>query len=335
MKRIERTPSRSLLAIAALAFTLSAQPAFAVCGDGILDDGEDCDGGACCVECSFAPAETVCRPAVNAACDVEEACTGVDADCPADVLVGCTDTDGVGCTVPTCNVDGSCSETDTCEQICRGPGFWSTHSGEEKEAANIGQAVIDGAGGLEVCGQSITATSAIGGLDSALEALCVRTRGVKERQLYRALVTTALNCAISEGGSCDQILDRFVDVSFSDCSALCAGDRVEEGPTAAECRKQLGCFNKGGRLVDGECALGTCAVDTGTACGASYGDCPLVDELPQDCVRFDGNCSDSELCSTDFESAAQVCPDKKRASSPKTCKAARANQCTIDGCDPA
>ena len=88
-------------------------------------------------------------------------------------------------------------------------------------------------------------------------------------------------------------------------------------------------------LVDGECALGTCAVDTDTACGADHGACPLVDDLPQDCVPFDGNCSDEELCSTDFESPAQVCPEKKRASSPKACKAARVNQCTIDGCDPA
>lgn len=332
--RIFSTGPGTFLATAALALTLAATPAFAVCGDGTLDEGEDCDGGACCVECSFTPAETVCRPAVSETCDVAEACTGDSADCPADVLVGCSDGDGLECTVPTCNEDGSCSETDECRQICRGPGFWGTHSGDEKNAVNIGQAVIDGAEGLEVCGQSITATTAIGTLDSALEALCVRTQGERDRQLYRHLVATALNCAISEGGDCDDVVGRFVDVDFSACNALCAGDPVEEGPTSAECRRQLACFNKGGRIVEGECALGTCAVDTETACGAAYGACPAIDEQPQDCVRFDGNCSDADLCSTDFESDAQVCPDKKRASSPKACRDARKNQCTIDSCTP-
>jgi PKD repeat protein len=56
------------------------------CGNGQLDAGEDCDGGACCTSgCQFASAVTVCRPAAGA-CDVAENCSGTSATCPADVL---------------------------------------------------------------------------------------------------------------------------------------------------------------------------------------------------------------------------------------------------------
>jgi hypothetical protein len=58
----------------------------AVCGNGIVEDGESCDGGACCtVACSFASAASVCRGSAGA-CDVAEACTGSTADCPADTF---------------------------------------------------------------------------------------------------------------------------------------------------------------------------------------------------------------------------------------------------------
>lgn len=332
---VQRYGSKGFFAAAAVALLLSAPAAWAACGDGILDDGEQCDGGACCQgDCTFTPVDTVCRPAVNVACDVDEVCSGASAECPADVLVGCSDQDGIDCTVPTCEASGECVEADQCVETCRGPGFWSTHSGSEHDAVNIGQSVIDAVGPLEICGQTIGGTTDVGSLDSALEALCVKTEGVKERQLYRQLVTAALNCAISEGGDCDQILGRFVDVNFSDCSALCAGTPVMDGPTLKECKSQLACFNTGGRLIEGQCAKGTCAEAPGTFCGAAYGDCPLVDDLPQECVPFEDNCADVGLCNQDLDVPATICPDKTRASSPKTCTMARKNTCTIDSCEP-
>ncbi|KAH8055632.1 metalloendopeptidase [Aureococcus anophagefferens] len=80
----------------------------AICGDGIVDAGEACDVGlfiedACCRDdCSlepaacaaadaccdgglFAAAGTVCRAAVDDACDDEETCTGASGDCPTDL----------------------------------------------------------------------------------------------------------------------------------------------------------------------------------------------------------------------------------------------------------
>jgi hypothetical protein len=75
-----------------------------VCGDGVLDTvlGEGCDlarlngtpGVAATPPVSFLPSDTVCRPSVGV-CDVQETCTGADAECPADVGAADTDLDGV------------------------------------------------------------------------------------------------------------------------------------------------------------------------------------------------------------------------------------------------
>ena len=69
------------------------------CGDGVLQDGEECDPGVpgvgvCCdadchpipgcdSSCALRPAGSMCRPATGP-CDVEEVCDGVSPACPAD-----------------------------------------------------------------------------------------------------------------------------------------------------------------------------------------------------------------------------------------------------------
>ena len=82
-----------------------------MCGNGIVEDGEDCDPGKgtnstccdvntckfksgavcdpasspCCTDqCSFAPSTQVCRPAKDAKCDQAEMCTGNSSSCPTD-----------------------------------------------------------------------------------------------------------------------------------------------------------------------------------------------------------------------------------------------------------
>ncbi|KAF8486694.1 Metallo-peptidase family M12-domain-containing protein [Gautieria morchelliformis] len=85
--------------------------ALQMCGNGIVETGEECDpgqgtnstccnpttckftagsvcdpaGSACCTQqCQFAPSTQVCRPALNPTCDIAETCNGTSATCPWD-----------------------------------------------------------------------------------------------------------------------------------------------------------------------------------------------------------------------------------------------------------
>jgi hypothetical protein len=307
------------------------------CADTPLDAGEpcqsdgnectddECDGdGECVHENNTDPCNDGLFCTENDACSAG-ACGGSPVDCSDGIE--CTDDscdeagnecdntpdngqceDGDNCTTDVCSVgEGGCVFNFTCGiDICRSPGYWQTHSGYEKSGStNVGQAVLDAVGGIEVCGQTLTTTSNGGpsyldglGLTSSLEGLCMRTRRVKQRQLYRQLTAAGLNCAIS-GGDCDTILAKYVDVSFSDCSDVCEGNPPVDGPTVGECVANLDCFNNGGQMIDGECVL----------------------DLP-------GNCHDTPLCNEGLG----VCPKKTPASSPNACKEARFNGCTIDSC---
>lgn len=86
--------------------------ALQMCGNGIVEDGEECDPGQgvnstccdattcklkagavcdpasspCCTsQCAFAPSSQVCRPAKDATCDQAEVCTGTSSACPVDI----------------------------------------------------------------------------------------------------------------------------------------------------------------------------------------------------------------------------------------------------------
>jgi hypothetical protein len=78
-----------LLTLAAL--VLNAPLAWAVCGEGVLDAGEQCDVGAdptgtcCTASCTFVAANTECRPAAGDR-DVAEVCTGLTALCPPNLF---------------------------------------------------------------------------------------------------------------------------------------------------------------------------------------------------------------------------------------------------------
>jgi hypothetical protein len=83
-----------------------------MCGNGIVEAGEDCDPGKgvnssccdvttckfrtgavcdpesslCCTsQCTFAPSTQTCRPSKDTQCDIAETCTGNSSACPADV----------------------------------------------------------------------------------------------------------------------------------------------------------------------------------------------------------------------------------------------------------
>ncbi|KAH9938983.1 Metallo-peptidase family M12B Reprolysin-like-domain-containing protein [Epithele typhae] len=112
-----------------------------MCGNGIVEDGEDCDPGLgsnstccdvstckftsgavcdpdsspCCTNtCGFAPSTQTCRPAVDSRCDTAETCTGTSSACPADVFSpngqSCG-SDGLACASGQCtSLDQQCAQ---------------------------------------------------------------------------------------------------------------------------------------------------------------------------------------------------------------------------------
>jgi len=51
----------------------------------VVEDGEDCDGGACCTSaCTYASPAITCRSSLGP-CDPAESCGGFDASCPEDI----------------------------------------------------------------------------------------------------------------------------------------------------------------------------------------------------------------------------------------------------------
>lgn len=75
----------------------------ATCGDGVVSAGEDCETGACCVNCKFAVFGTECR-AASGSCDAAEVCDGLSVECPADE----GQPDGTQCPQGFCT-NGTCS----------------------------------------------------------------------------------------------------------------------------------------------------------------------------------------------------------------------------------
>jgi len=73
-------------------------PPTPVCGNHIIENGEQCDGGDCCkADCTYSANTVTCRAAV-AECDKAETCTGSSSSCPADTFkpntVTCTESVG-------------------------------------------------------------------------------------------------------------------------------------------------------------------------------------------------------------------------------------------------
>lgn len=108
-----------------------------MCGNGILESGEECDPGAgsnsaccdpdtcrlrpgavcdpststCCTDsCQYAPRGMVCRPARDEKCDSAEVCTGESSECPEDVVIE---------NGKSCGVDGLACANGICTSVSR------------------------------------------------------------------------------------------------------------------------------------------------------------------------------------------------------------------------
>jgi len=334
--------------------------------DGNVCTSEICAGGSCthpansdpCNDNDFCTDNDVCSGGV---CDgdphdcsdavgcTNDACDSVNSECDHTAVNSNCD-DQNDCTQDICSLVNDCISTDVCSVLtCRSPGYWATHSGYEKpkqESINVGQELLDVVGGVEVCGQTITATSNAAapflaglGLESDLQGLCKRTKGVQQRQLYRQLVAAALNCALSgSNGNCNGALSGVMEVSYDDCSDVCAGNPpAVDPPSVGDCIHELDCFNNGGTIAGGQCVTGSCEVDVHLFCGGEAGDCPDLPDGPDDgdlpdpqpCINFP-NCHANPICNDGLG----FCPKKTPASSSAACKEAKFDDCTIDDCGP-
>jgi cysteine-rich repeat protein len=104
---------RSIVTAALLFVAALVPPSYAViCGDGLLDAGEDCDEGilvngtfgSCCdSDCAFVPAATTCRDSAGE-CDAVDVCSGASAACPdAKSTAECRPAAGVCDVAETCD----------------------------------------------------------------------------------------------------------------------------------------------------------------------------------------------------------------------------------------
>ncbi|XP_028359095.2 disintegrin and metalloproteinase domain-containing protein 20-like [Phyllostomus discolor] len=111
----------------------------AMCGNSVVDDGEECDCGSfkqcytnaccqsdctfrpgsacntgmCCTNCSFSPPGTLCRPIQNI-CDLPEYCLGLTSTCPEDVYLQ----DGTPCSEVSYCYHGNCTDRSVhCKEI--------------------------------------------------------------------------------------------------------------------------------------------------------------------------------------------------------------------------
>lgn len=95
-----------------------------VCGNGIVEGDEECDGGDCCTDsCTFESSATECRASAGA-CDIAETCTGTSADCPTDDVSSA----GTECRASAggCDVAETCdgSSVDCPADAFQSPGTW-------------------------------------------------------------------------------------------------------------------------------------------------------------------------------------------------------------------
>lgn len=105
----------------------------AVCGNSVVDPGEDCDlgsgngltGTCCTANCKFIPSGVTCRPAVAGGCDVAESCTGQAATCPADVVTPdggtCSANGGSTCCSGLCSLTSQVGTCNSCSIRAHGP----------------------------------------------------------------------------------------------------------------------------------------------------------------------------------------------------------------------
>jgi hypothetical protein len=195
-----------------------------VCGNGVLEDGEDCDegiangAGSCCTTaCRFRSAGATCRASAGP-CDLAETCSGDSAACPADLKSGAV------CRAAT----GACDVAESCDGV---------HDDCPRDALAVAQVVCRSAAGACDVEERCTGTSPACPADAKSTALCrgaagvcdvaERCDGVHDACPADAKAPAGTECRVA-AGDCD------VAETCDGSAAACPADAFR--PASTECR---------------------------------------------------------------------------------------------------
>jgi len=273
-----------------------------VCGNEVVETGEDCDAGdsngdasGCCSSaCAFVAAGTTCRESAGD-CDVAEACSGTAAACPADgfVVAGTTCRESAG----DCDVAEACSGT---AAACPSDGYASTGTTCRPSAGPCDAAEsCDGASTTcpsdALASAGTTCRAATGACDAAESC-----DGASTTCPADAFASAGTTCRPS-AGTCD------VAETCGGTSAACPADVV--APQGAVCRASAG------------------VCDQAEACNGTSGECP-ADAFASPatvCRAAAGSCDVAETCS----GAGPACPPNGYRPRGTVCRA------SVGACDVA
>ena len=330
----------------------------AICGNGTLETGEQCDDGnndpgdCCSAVCEFESAATVCRASADV-CDAAETCTGSSGTCPADGFepptTECRASADVCDVAETCTgasaacpADGFEAPTTECRapagvcdvaELCTGSGAACPADGFEAPTTEcrVSAGVCDVA---ELCTGS-DATCPADGFASAA-TLCRASADVCDV----AELCTGAGPACPADGFEPPTTECRAAADVCDVAELCTGtgaacpaDVFESAAT--ECRAAAGdcdvaeqCTGTGAACpADGfeppttECRAAAGVCDVAELCTGGDPNCPVDDVL-------DGvPCLDGDVCNGDETCQAGVCV----AGTTLDCD--DGNICTADSCD--
>ena len=302
----------SVAALATLLLLGLPSSAWAVCGDTVLEPGEQCEApfGGCCNQttCQLEPSGTLCRAGSGDACDPDETCTGLSDGCPSDVVLGA----GTVCYAGSgdlCDPDQVCSGNPT--EACPAP-------------ATEPATTVCRAGSSDLCDP---------------DELCPGVAGVACPADSFEPATTV--CRTGSGDVCDPD-----ELCTGVAGAACPADSVE--PVTTVCRGGSGDACDPDEMCTG-IAGQTCPADSfepaTTICRAGSGDLCDPDELctgvagqacPSDsvqpgttvCRAGSGDvCDPEELCTG---VAGQACPADSVSPGTTVCRAGSGDSCDPD-----
>ena len=344
--------------------------ATAVCGNGSIEAGEDCDDGndlngdCCSATCQFETAGSSC--ADGAFCNGDETCNGAGT-CQAGTAVDCGD--GVGCTDDSCDEGGDTCVNTPNDAGCPDDGLFCN-----------GNEFCDGVSDCSSAGDPCPA----GAVCNEETDTCDETPGCGDGN-----VDPGEDCDDGNdlNGDCCSATCQF-ETAGSSCAdgAFCNGDETCNGAgtcqagTAVDCGDGVGCTddscdeggdtcvntpNDAGCPDDGLFCNGNEFCDGVSDCSSAGDPCPAgavcneetdtCDETPgcgdgnvdpgEDCD--DGNTQDGDCCSgsCQFEPAGSSCEDGEFCNGDETCDGAGTCQvgtavdcsdgvvCTDDSCD--